>query len=213
MQKHIGFLAMFLAFNCTSILARNAILFPNGSSMDKIANLSETKGISDTLKPSFVTPFYSTWGPFREEYEAIKFTPQSPCSVVEIWHGVYSDKASSKNCSLFIWNDASGTPGSWIYRSQTPAMTTGAGSAWNKQPVSPPVYINGPFWVGNREMDTLLPTTIVDTIPSVPVKYNYGTGWEDDIVDYFHVVVVKYDDSVTTRAKRVIVFEEFIGTG
>ncbi len=172
---------------------RIEVLLPNG-----VSRLVESKGGKqpyDTLRPLWQGPFTFLHGPYRIEYEATKLTPTGACSVVAIAHGVASvGSAASKQCSVLIWNDASGTPGTKLYGALETADAPIAGSIeLNWYTVNPPVGVSGPFWVGNYELDTLFPTTALDVTKDLSNKWSVnGSSWSDENADYFHAAAVKY---------------------
>ncbi|MDD5529185.1 MAG: S8 family peptidase [bacterium] len=168
---------------------------------DKYSNttmLSIGKGI-DTLIPQISAPYSPCGAKWRIEYEATKFTISKPCSIIAILYGVYSQAASSKQCSLFIWkNDEFNNPGEKVFSVSTPLSTTSGGVNWTMYTLPTPVYVDFPFWVGNFESDTSYPTSAMDKTVSFPSKYYDPTKtpvWLDDVGDYLQAVIVKYEDT------------------
>ncbi|MDD5528503.1 MAG: clostripain-related cysteine peptidase [bacterium] len=171
-----------------------------------------TKGPIDTLIPDLAPPFYCWDGDYksyRVEYEATQFIPEMPCSVMAIIHGVISDTTASKQCSLFVWSDSSGKPGTRLFSIDTLMTADSAGVFFNIYPLSSPVYVTGPFWVGDYEGDTLMPATVFDSTRSLLAMFNIdSSGWTEDNVDYCHGAIVKYDTSSIPIHKKwtIIVF-------
>lgn len=188
-------LLIFLGLCCNiSFASKSAILSPIETKYP--VKYNQNKGLIDTLFPVWEGPSYVGWqAPYRKEYEATKLTPAGPCSIITITHGVGSFTAGvSKECSVFIWNDISGMPGARLYQKRVTAIAETAQKVqFNWYNINPPVYVSGPFWVGNYEWDTLFPTSAVDSTPTIgSTKYDSGTGWLPDVGDYYHGAVVKY---------------------
>ncbi|MDD2889521.1 MAG: S8 family peptidase [bacterium] len=159
---------------------------------------SFSKGNIDTLMPDMKPPFYALSATFIQEYEATCLTPASPCSIITIWHGVKLSGLSAKECSLFIWSDASGHPGTRLFSLRSLESGTGSDTGIYSYTLPTPIYISGPFWVGNYEWSVAFPTTAVDKVPSAPNKWSTnGSTWYDDDFDYFHAAVVKYEGEGT----------------
>jgi hypothetical protein len=158
--------------------------------------LSESKAwVTDTLFPSLEGDFFGGWkSDFRVEYEATKLTPAYPCSVLAIFHGVFSPTAGiTKQCSVFVWNNLSDAPGTVLSKAQVTAVADTANRVvLDVYTVMPVLYFSGPFWVGNYEMDTLFPTSVIDSA-SGNSKYNSGSGWTIDNVDYVHGAIIKFN--------------------
>lgn len=78
-----------------------------------------TSGDIDTLMPDIIKSniplIYAYSAPYIIGYKATVFNPVAPCSIKAIWHGLKIWGTCSKNCSLFIWNDSSGTPGARLF--------------------------------------------------------------------------------------------------
>lgn len=192
-MKRVLFLVfLFLAY--TSAEASRTVVLSSGSYTETNLNSSVfTKGDIDTLMPDLVAPFYPLSAAYIIEYEATCLTPAAPCSIIAIWHGLLSTGLNAKQCSLFIWNDASGTPGARLFSTaQVQQAQSGTTPEVNSYTLPTPIYVTGPFWVGNYELSYQFPTTAVDLVPSSSNKYNDGTGWYDDNYDYYHAAVVKY---------------------
>ncbi|MFA5033336.1 MAG: hypothetical protein WC614_09980 [bacterium] len=171
------------------------------------------QNINDTLTPQLEPPFLYWDSANRIKYEAVKFYPERACSVFAIMHGVIAPGAASKQCSLFIWNDINGYPGTKLLEVRTTAETDSTGISWNVYTLPSPIYIKVPFWVGNYEMDTLFPTTRFDTMKSLPSQYNFGTGWFYTRNDYFLGAVVKYDTGGASPVQRTVLLEELTSVG
>ncbi|MDD2890432.1 MAG: clostripain-related cysteine peptidase [bacterium] len=156
-----------------------------------------TKNPPDTLMPDLAPPFYcwdGDYASYRMEYEATQFIPERPCSVMAIINGVISDTAASKRCSLFVWRDSSNKPGTRLFIMDTLVVADSAGVFFGTYPLSAPVYVTGPFWVGDYEGDSLMPTTAFDSVRSLLSAFSIDSfGWNEDNVDYFHGAIVKYD--------------------
>jgi subtilisin family serine protease len=190
----------FLALVPASSAGRIPILLPNrGMSNNTTILYSSSKSVTDTIMPTLASPFSGYDATYRVEYEATKLTPASPCTVIAVMHGVTADAASSKQCSVYVWSDASGNPGTKLFGTgYTASFTTGEYN-WNYVPLPSPVYVTGPFWVGNREWTAADPTTALDQTftTSCPTKYDYGSGWTNDQYDYCHAAVVRYASTGT----------------
>ncbi|MFA5032814.1 MAG: S8 family serine peptidase [bacterium] len=156
------------------------------------------KSTLDTLSPQVSSPYSPCGAKWRIEYEATKFTIQKPCSIIAILYGVYSQTASSKQCSLFIWeNNEFNNPGQRVFSTSTTINTTSGGVNWTMYTLPTPVYAYFPFWVGNFESDTLYPTSAMDKTVSSPSKYYDPSKtpiWIDDVGDYLQAVIVKYEN-------------------
>ncbi|MDD5529111.1 MAG: FlgD immunoglobulin-like domain containing protein [bacterium] len=161
------------------------------------AQLSGSKAwVTDTLFPSLEGDFFGGWNSnFRVEYEATKLTPAYPCSVLAIVHGVFSPTAGiTKQCSIFVWSDSVGFPKTVLFKAQVTAVADSANRVvLDVYPVTPVLYFSGPFWVGNYEMDTLFPTSVIDSVAGNS-KYNSGSGWITDEADYVHGAFLKYNN-------------------
>lgn len=163
----------------------------------EIIKISSNKTwVADTLFPSLEGDFFGGWtSNYRIEYEATKFTLAYPCSVFAIFHGVYAPISGiAKQCSVFLWNDASGSPGEVLFSAQVTIVADSANRVvLNVYSINPALYISGPFWVGNYEMDTLFPTSVIDSVPGNS-KYYSGGSWIADEADYVQGAFVKYND-------------------
>ncbi|MFA5032384.1 MAG: S8/S53 family peptidase [bacterium] len=197
MNKHRYILPITLILTCSNVIdaGKTDILFP--ASRSGVKQFSKSKGIIDTLSPTWEGPLYLYYqAAYRNEYEATQLAPASPCSVIALAHGVASRTAgASKQCSLFIWSDNAGSPGAVLYKARvTASIVTAKKIEINWYNVTPPVYVTGPFWVGNYEWDTLFPSSSFDSTKTSPNKYFYpdSNKWVDDYMDYFHVAVVNY---------------------
>lgn len=160
------------------------------------------KGTIDTLSPALESFKFGWSAKWRIEYEATKLTPTAgPCSVLAIAHGVASRiSSSSKECSVFVWSDASGLPGAVLSKAKINISSDAAYQVklnWYNLPS--PVYVAGPFWIGNYEWDTLYPTSSVDSILTVSgtskFKMKDSVNWDEDQADYYQFAVVKYLES------------------
>jgi hypothetical protein len=210
------FFAFLLCASVPALSHRTGVLIPQGYKInaDKMISFPATKDmVIDTLTANLIPPFY--WWPstYRKEYEATQFSTQSPCSILAVMHAVGSEKAATKQCSLFIWDNAVSSPGNRLLSTEVTATLDSAGVNWVSYVLPTPLYVTTPFWVGNYEMDTLFPTSIFDTLVSLPSKYNDGSGWQDDGVDYLHAAIVKCDSGTSEGIRRVVVMEEFTATG
>lgn len=178
----------------TGVSAAGNSKLDNQVSVTKPLTYLAAKSI-DTLLPDLSGSF-NGWDPStRLEYEATQFTPAAPCSILGILHGVTSQSSGvSKQCSLFVWSDAGGSPGSILFGTAYTATSTSITPLWNWTgvQVSPPIYVTGAFWAGNKEWLQADPTTAFDMVSSLPVKYSVGSGWADDPYDYCHGVIVSY---------------------
>lgn len=206
------FLLALLVLSSNSLIAKRALLLPNGKSCDwdwsKASEiLKGVKGPVDTLRPDLAPPFYSWPTSYRTEYEATLFTPAKPCSILAIIHGVVSDTPSvSKPCTLYIWNDTYDGPGLPLYQVLDTMYVDSAEVVYPNIKIIPfLVHVSSPFWVGNNEWDSADPTTAFDTSgPSLPSMYNDGFLWDWDDVDYFHAAVVAYDSIPAPEKKWTI---------
>ncbi len=80
-------------------------------------------------------------------YFAVKFTPAGACSVMSGRITIYTYGAGSATaCTLFVWDDNSGVPGSIV---RGPISYSGSPyyPTWNNIAVAP-YYTAGPFWLG-----------------------------------------------------------------
>lgn len=74
---------------------------------------------------------------------AAQFVAAGPCSVTRVINMTY---LGSSACSLGIWTDNGGQPGTRLYAEQ---YTAGASLAWQNEPLDSKVYVApGNFWVG-----------------------------------------------------------------
>ncbi|MDD5529022.1 MAG: S8 family peptidase [bacterium] len=167
-----------------------------------IKPVTATSSTLDTLMPNLSAPFSGLNTSDRVEFEATKITPASACSVIAVMHGVVGTAFGSKPCSVFVWSDASGNPGTKLSGISYTADYSSGTWNWNTVALPSAVYVTGPFWIGNREWTAADPTTVLDQTltSSCPTKYNYGTGWVNDVYDYAHAAVVKY---VSTGAPSI----------
>ncbi|MDD2890202.1 MAG: S8 family peptidase [bacterium] len=191
----------FLALVPASSVGRIPILLPNrGMSNNTTILYSSSKAVLDTLMPTLAAPFSGLNTSDRVEYEATKFTPASACTITAVMHGVTGTGSSSKQCSVFVWSDASGNIGTKLFGTAYNASFGGSNLwDWNTVTLPSPIAVTGAFWVGNREWTASDPTTVLDqTLTSnCPTKYNFGSGWNNDVYDYAHAAVVKYASTGT----------------
>ncbi|MDD2890849.1 MAG: S8 family peptidase [bacterium] len=167
---------------------------PFSGKVDKIES-GKGKGEIDTLVPPWEGPFSLCWkASYRIGYEAIQLTPAAQCSIISIAHAVGAYKASSKQCSVFVWSNVNGSPGAVLYKARvTATVTTDLKTDINWYDVNPPIYVADTFWVGNFEWDTLLPSTSLDGTMSYKSKYSSnGTSWNADIKEYMQAAIVRY---------------------
>ncbi|MDD5528475.1 MAG: S8 family peptidase [bacterium] len=197
MNKYKYVFSIVLIFICSNVMdaGKTGVLFP--VNREGVKEFGRNKGVIDTLSPTWEGPLYLYYQAiYRNEYEATKLTPAGPCSVISLAHGVASREASkSKQCSLFIWSDNAGSPGAVLYKARVTASTVAAKKIeYNWYSVTPPVYVTGPFWMGNCEWDTLFPSSSIDSNRTSPNKYfdTDSNKWLDDYMDYFHIAVVNY---------------------
>ncbi|MDD5530001.1 MAG: S8 family peptidase [bacterium] len=190
---------VFLLVICPMLVnaGKTTILTP--ASAYKPMNFGGNKGTIDTLHPQW-DAFKIGWKyTYRVEYEATQLTPVAACSVFAICHGVSSRYTnSSKQCSVFIWDNLVEAPGEVLYKARvTATSTTPSQVSYNWYTINPPIYVTGPFWVGNYEMDTLYPTSSVDTILTIPGTSAYigASGWTADNGDYYQAAAVNYNVS------------------
>lgn len=197
MQKFI--ILCWSLFFCIPLTAKTSLLLPE-SKLQGI-ELGESKGPIDTLAPSWEGPLSLCWSAaYRIGFEATQLTPPAPCSVIQLVHGVGAYVAgSSKQCSMFIWSDASSSPGARLYQARvTATVSEDTFTEFNRYSVNPPVYVAGTFWVGNYEWDNNLPSTSLDGTVTNPNKYSSdGTNWNNDSKEYLHAAVVKYLETGT----------------
>ncbi|MDD5530704.1 MAG: S8 family peptidase [bacterium] len=156
---------------------------------------SKGKGVIDTLVPPWEGPFSLCWkASFRIGFEAIQLTPAAPCSIISIAHAVGAYQVSTKQCSVYIWSNLNGSPGTMLYKARvTASVGTALTTDINWYDVSPPIYVSDTFWVGNRETDTLLPSTSLDGTMSYKSKYSSnGTSWDSDSKEYMQAAIVRY---------------------
>ena len=164
------------------------------------------KGV-DTLSPPWEGPFYIGWvAEYRIEYEATQLVPSQPANVIAIMHGVASDiDDASKQCSVFVWDSRSGSPGGKLYGASVTASAPVAYNVYLNWYSTPSIQVTGPFWVGNYEIDTLYPTSALDSVITYPNKYSEdGSTWEDDEAEYFHAAVVSYDAIFDTAGTMMV---------
>ncbi|MFA5032689.1 MAG: S8/S53 family peptidase [bacterium] len=188
----------FLLVICPILVnaGKTTILTP--ASAYKPMKFGGTKGAIDTLHPQW-DAFKVGWSyKYRVEYEATQLTPAAACSVFAICHGVSSRYTnSSKQCSVFIWSNVVEAPGAVLYKARVTATSTTAQQvSYNWYSINPPIYVTGPFWVGNYEMDTLYPTSSVDSILTVAGTSGYrskdSVNWYGENADYYHAAAVNY---------------------
>ncbi|MDD2889937.1 MAG: S8 family serine peptidase [bacterium] len=188
----------FLLVICPMLVNAEKTTILTPASAYKPMKFGGTKGVVDTLHPVW-DAFKVGWSyKYRVEYEATQLTPAAGCSVFAICHGVSSRYTnSSKQCSVFIWDNASEAPGTVLYKARVTATSTTAQQvSYNWYSINPPIYVTGPFWVGNYEMDTLYPTSSVDTILTVAGTSGYrskdSVNWYGENADYYHAAAVNY---------------------
>jgi len=156
------------------------------------------KGVIDTLVPPWEGPFSLCWkASYRIGYEAIQLTPSAPCSVISIAHAVGAYQISTKQCSVFVWSNVNGSPGTVLYKARvTASVGTALTTDINWYNINPPIYVADTFWVGNFEWDTLLPSTSLDGTMSYKSKYSSnGTSWNEDVKEYMQAAIVKYQQN------------------
>ncbi|MFA5031640.1 MAG: FlgD immunoglobulin-like domain containing protein [bacterium] len=199
MRKAI-FLAFLVAISISAVEAKKTVLLPDGYNMTDFEKGTGAKTLPfDTLIP-ILDGYLACWqAPYRIALEATQLTPASPCSVIAILYGVMSlTPSASKQCSLFVWEDNAGSPGNVLFRSEVTVTTDTTKVAIFPCNITPPVYVTGPFWVGNCEWDTLFPTSIVDS-SCQNSKYDSAGVWVNDYSDYMHFAVVDYAISVEEK--------------
>jgi hypothetical protein len=162
----------------------------------------------DTLKPPWEGPFFVGWSaPFRIEYEATQLIPLQPASVIGLIHGVASPTPDvSKECSLFVWDGRGSRPGSRLYGASVTASAQDPLTVYLNYYSTPPITVDGPFWVGNFEMDTLYPTSSLDSTVSHLNAYAEPDSnlWYADQVEYFHGAIVSYDAIFDTLETMIV---------
>lgn len=191
-------------------LSGNALLISGTTSMPK----SFTKGDTEYLSPYFASPFYYLSPQERGLYFATKFNPASSCSLMRILFGIADTMAGSKQCSVFVWADGS-NPGTRLCSGiMTMNATTANTIYWSSFTLPTPLYMNSSFWVGIKENDTLLPTMVIDTFTISPVQYSQnGSSWTASTFGLIQEVFVKYDSTAKPTEPRMVVVEDFTGTG
>ncbi|MFA5032115.1 MAG: S8/S53 family peptidase [bacterium] len=187
----------FLALVPATSAGRVPILLPNREMSNNTTILyPSSKGTTDTLMPDLSAPFDGLPSGNRVEFEATKITPASACSVIAVMHGVGGAAFGSKPCSVFVWSDASGTPGTKLSGVSYTATYSSGTWNWNTVMLPSPLYSTGAFWVGNREWTTPDPTTVFDhtTTSGYVAKWSTtgSSGWTTDTYEPCHAVVVKY---------------------
>jgi hypothetical protein len=203
-MKKIMFIAVLMAISISAVEAKRAVLLPKGHNTIDFNYVSGNKAlVLDTLAPILDLPF--GWWPaeYRMEYEATQLTPTYPCSVITITHGIASGVAgASKQCSLFVWEDNAGSPGNVLFKAVYTSTADSANQLFlDTMTLNPPVYVTGAFWVGNYELDTLYPTSVVDSICQSSKYYVPDSSkWSTDYGDYIHFAIVEYDVSVEENA-------------
>ena len=175
-----------------------------------VQQMGKGKGV-DTLHPSWESPFGWWSFDYRIMYEATQLTPSQPGQITAIMHGVgspYDDV--SKECSVFVWENASDEPGAKLAGNKVTATADSAGLIYhNWYSLASPISVSGAFWVGNVEWDTLFPTSIVDDdMTSLNMYSDDGSTWLDDVADYFHAAVVSYGAPEADTVGVMTVFNE-----
>jgi len=98
----------------------------------------------DTIYYDDGTGYFAYQGTYNALYWAVRFTPVQPCTVkagmVMTW--VYTGNAPA--CSLFVWDDVSGQPGSMV----AGPFTFTADNAFVTVPITPEYTDADDFWVG-----------------------------------------------------------------
>ncbi|MFA5031639.1 MAG: FlgD immunoglobulin-like domain containing protein [bacterium] len=202
-MKKIMFVAVLMVLSILALEAKESVLLPEGYKTSNWEQVLANKTLNlDTLWPQLDGSLAWWTGDFCIEYEATQLTPASQCSVTMIVHGVFSETGNaSKQCSLFVWSDNAGSPGNVLFKTEYTAFVQNAGYLeYNQCPINPPIFVSGPFWVGNYEMTSGYPTSVVDSsCQSSKGRKTLGDPWEVDAADYLHIAVVNYDAGVEEK--------------
>ncbi len=158
-----------------------------------------TPSTLDTLRNLYNGNIVYTDDPqFQVLYEATRFRPQSPCSLRTLRVAFYNYdtlQTHTKACTLFVWEDAGGQPGSRL--ATIPAsITLGPDSlGWLEVSVeSLQIALEVPFWIGHIETSPGPPTSILDDQPDGTNEYRFPQDpqWYLDPYDYYQEAVVRY---------------------
>jgi hypothetical protein len=127
-------------------------------------------------------------------YYAVRFTPIVGCTLRGASVSNYT--ASSDSCTLFVWADAGGEPGTLLH---DPVTYLGLSFSFRQVDLDSGVYVDSDFWMGYYAPGP--PYCLMDAAPSTPIRSFYSaslTTWTEinagdlllrALVDYGDVVI------------------------
>ena len=165
-----------------------------------------TPSAIDTLRNTYDGNMVYTDDPqFQVLYQATRLRPQAPCSLLTLRFAFYNYdtlQARTKACSLFVWEDDAGQPGTPLL-ALVDSIRVGPDSMGYLE-VSVETLgltIEVPFWVGHLEITGGPPTAVLDDQAQGTNLYRFpgDPTWYQDAYDYYQEAVVRYyalNDSV-----------------
>jgi hypothetical protein len=188
--------------------AVTSVLFPQELVLSPEPSIGGFKD-EDTLYYDDGSPWWYSWA---ANYWAMRFTTEGPCNVIGGILGTY--KCPNQSCSLFIWDDASGTPGTKMR--DIPFTTSNYSSwAWDRVNVTDPYSDDNDFWLGLYvECQAETKGMLGDTLDDHGRSYNSADGsswnlWNQG--DLMIRAVVTYGGGGLTSSGNIWV--KNVGTG
>jgi hypothetical protein len=141
-----------------STLAIVAVASAVGLESGKAVRISMDRGLPPSQGPAVPSPgdtilyddgtptyYYQFIG--TDMYWAVRFTPAENCTVTEAHFGIYYVAGTSPTCTLFVWDDNAGEPGTAVH---TQTFTPDMMNWWNYLTIGTPItYSAGTdFWLG-----------------------------------------------------------------
>ncbi|MFQ5906840.1 MAG: hypothetical protein ACE5JA_09760, partial [bacterium] len=78
----------------------------------------------DTIRYDDGSPWWVVWFAGQDVYWVVRFTPAQDCTVKEAHVGVYVWAGAAPTCTLIIWDDNAGVPGTRVYDTTFTAGTS-----------------------------------------------------------------------------------------
>ncbi|MEE4312496.1 MAG: hypothetical protein V2J62_11595 [candidate division KSB1 bacterium] len=171
----------------------------------------QTGGELDTLTNDYTPPFSRFLPEYQVEYEATRLIPARTCTLRQIitaFRNVDESQTMEKNVRFYIWDDDNGLPGEIIYETERSVSVGSRKSEWITTPIGgeDDVIFNSAFWVGHYETSAGPPTSLNDPVgtPGMNFYSDDGITWNEDNVDYLHMVTVEYGDMVPGEEDKTV---------
>ena len=173
-------------------------------------------GELDTLKNDYTRPYGHFNTSYQVEYEATRLIPARTCTLKQIIAAFTNSESQSmeKNVRFYIWDDDNGLPGEIIFETERGVRVGSQRSEWITTPIDGDnVIFNSAFWVGHYETTAGWPTSQFDTLetPGANVYSDDGLTWNEDNLDYLHMVTVEYGEIVPGEGDKTVFLVKNIG--